>query len=294
MSAFLVRKLIHALWAIFGLIVISFVVSYFSPGNPATTTADQSVVGEFARYAASVTEGELGTSARNGQPVWSLVRSGVPISLLLGGLALLLGMLGGVPLGVLTARRKHGGAQIGQPLLWALYLLLPFVAVPVLWLLARPLGMPLTGWGTAGHWVLPLLTLTLSVGGYVAHLTRTDVGATLGQPYVLTARAKGVPTGAITWKHAFRNALPQIARLLGPATAFTLTALFVVEPLLGVPGFGLLAGQAVGQRDPGVVRGVIVLAGIAFIVVQLLADVIAAVLNPQLRTAMVPVQESNR
>lgn len=309
MIVFLVRRLVSLVFVLFSLTLVTFLVGHFAPGDPILVMMgprrdpatyarlrqqyglDQPLLLQYVRYVGGLARGDFGLSIRyQGRPVWELIRSGVPVSLQVGGLALLLSVLLGVPLGVLAALRQ--GTLLDRvvvTLTLALYSVPAFVLIPIAWAIVRALfdaglpAPPVAGWGQWQNWILPVAVLTAGSLGYITRLTRASMLETLHQDYMRTARAKGLPSRVQTWKHAFRNALLPLVTVLGPSVAFLITGAFVVENLLRVPGIGFLTVQAIGQRDYAVIQGTTVLLGVAVVAMNLITDLLYTVLDPRIR-----------
>lgn len=309
MSVFLLRRLFSLVFVLFSLTFITFMVGHFAPGDPILTMMgprrdpatyerlrheyglDQPLLKQYVDYVAGLLHGDFGLSIRyQGRPVWDLIKSGVPVSLQVGGLALLLSLVLGVPLGVLAAIRHNTWFdRIIVALTLALYSVPAFVLIPLAWQLVRTLydaglpAPPVAGWGTWQNWILPVTILTAGNTGYITRLARSTMLDTLGQDYVRTARSKGLANRSVIWGHAFRNALLPIVTVVGPSVAFLITGTFVVENLLRVPGIGFLTVQAIGQRDYAVIQSTTVLLGVAVVLMNVVTDIAYTVLDPRIR-----------
>lgn len=309
MAAFLIRRLISLVFVLFSLTFVTFMVGHFAPGDPILTLMgprrdpetyqrlrreyglDRPLLVQYRDYVLGLLRGDFGLSIRyQGRSVWSLIKGGVPVSLKVGGLALVLSIVLGVPLGVAAAVRE--GSLLDRAIVaitLALYSIPSFVLIPIAWGIVRALfnaglpAPPVAGWGTWQNWILPVTILTAGNLGYLTRLTRSSLLETLQQDYVRTARAKGASEARVIWRHAFRNALLPLVTVIGPSVAFLITGAFVVENLLRVPGIGFLTVQAIGQRDYAVIQGTTVLLGIAVVAMNLVTDVAYTVLDPRIR-----------
>jgi ABC-type dipeptide/oligopeptide/nickel transport system permease component len=214
----------------------------------------------------------------------------VPISLGVGGLALLISIVLGVPLGMLAALRHNSLLdRTAVGLTQGLYALPSFVLIPLLWALNLALyraglpSLPQAGWGSSEHLVLPVLVLAAGNLGYIARLMRSSMLEVLRDDYVRTARAKGLREGVVLGRHVLRNALLPVITLLGPSTAFLVTGAFVVENLFNIPGIGRISIDAIGQRDYPVIQGTTVLLGLAVVLMNTLTDVLYQLCDPRIR-----------
>jgi ABC-type dipeptide/oligopeptide/nickel transport system permease component len=235
--------------------------------------------------------GNLGMSYRYAQrPVTDLIGGGVKVSLALGGMALALSLLLGIPIGVYAAFH-HGrwGERFTMVPMLALFAVPSFVLIPLLqWVNYRVYAqglpaLPAAGWGSPKNWVLPVIVLTCANLGYIARLTRANVLEVLRQDYVRTAHAKGLPERIIRNTHVLRNAMLPIVTVIGPSIAFLVTGAFVVESLFSIPGVGFLSVQAVLQRDYPVIQGTVIVLTLAVVIMNLLTDLAYSVLDPRVR-----------
>jgi len=287
---------------------LTFLVGHLAPGDPILilmgTRRDpvvyqrlreeyglnQPLLQQYLGYLANLLRGNLGMSFYyEGRPVHELLAQGVPISVGLGGLALLFSLLVGVPLGVLAAIR-HGSLLdrgiIGGTLV--LYAVPSFVLIPIAWSINLALyragypSLPQAGWGQPEHLVLPVLVLAATNIGYLARLCRAAVLDALGNDYVRTAHAKGLHQHTVALRHVLRSALLPLITLLGPASALLVTGTFVVENLFNIPGIGRIAVDAVGRRDYPVIQGTTVLLGTAVVVMNAVADVLYRLSDPRI------------
>lgn len=242
--------------------------------------------------------GDLGNSLKHRRPVSELFMERVPATLLLTMSALVLGYGLGIVLGMLAAINQ--GNIIDQiirvisvignavPQFW-LGLLLIIIFSIQLDLLPMSGMRSISSRGdfdileTMRHMILPVFVLSLNTIAYVSRFTRAELLEVLGQDYIRTARAKGLPRNRVWWRHAIRNALLPVATFLGPAIGTLLSGAVIVEQVFSWPGLGQLTINAVFQRDYPLVMGSIVVASIMFITGVLLSDVLYAVLDPRIR-----------
>jgi peptide/nickel transport system permease protein len=265
---------------------------------------DQPVPTQLAAFLRGLARGDLGTSMSYGLPVGTLIASRLPATLLLGGVVLLLNFTAGLWLGVRQAVRRGSGFDR-----WVSGLTLAGYAIPSFWLglvLAWLVGVELRWLPSAGmtdpllpadagpsvrlldigaHLVLPALTLSaVTIAGTVRY-QRAAMLEVLRLPYMVTARAKGLPEPAVVWRHAWRNALFPVVTLLGLWLPILVTGSVFVESVFAWPGLGSLAAAAVGGRDYPLVMGTSLLAAGLVITANLLADLAYSVLHPRIRTS---------
>ena len=237
---------------------------------------------------------DLGRSYTYSVPVIDLVAERIVVSLPLALIALLLSTAIAIPVGIFSASRRGtaadtltmGAAQFGVavPNFWFALLLIYVFAV---WLRLVPAG-GFPGW-SAGIWaclralILPAVALALPQAAILARVTRSSLLEVLGEDYIRTARAKGIPRRSVLWNHALRNALIPVLTILGLQFAFLLAGTIIIENVFYLPGLGRLVFQAITQRDLIVVESVVMLLVVAVIAVNLLVDFSYALVDPRLR-----------
>ena len=229
-------------------------------------------------------------------PVIDLITERAVVSLPLALMALALSTVIAIPVGVFAAARRGraadtlamGAAQFGVavPNFWFALLLVYVFAV---WLRLVPAG-GFPGW-SAGLWpalkalILPAVALALPQAAILARVTRSALLEVLGEDFIRTARAKGLPQRTVLWRHALRNAMIPVLTILGLQFAFLLAGTIIIENVFYLPGLGRLVFQAITQRDLIVVESVVMLLVATVIVVNLLVDLSYALVDPRLRVA---------
>jgi peptide/nickel transport system permease protein/oligopeptide transport system permease protein len=308
MLLFLMRRAISLIFVLFSLTFLTFMVGRLVPGDPIqvlmgprrdpTTYArlrhqyglDQPLLTQYASYALGLVRGDLGLSFRyEGRPVSSMISQGIPVSVQVGGIALILSLLIGVPLGLLAALRRNSFVDRAiAAVTLALYAIPSFVLIPIVWIFNLALyragypSLPQAGWGRPEHLVLPVLTLAAANVGYLARLTRAATLEILSSDFIRTARAKGLRNTTVIGRHVLRNALLPILTLLGPATAALVTGAFVIENLFNIPGIGRIAVEAIGQRDYPIIQGTTIILGAAVVVMNTITDILYRVADPRI------------
>ncbi len=263
---------------------------------------DRPVGAQFATFLRGVVRGDLGTSIQYGRPVTALIADRLPATLLLGGAVLLLNFGIGVWLGVRQAVRRGSAmdrtltilslAGYAMPSFW-LGLVVAWL-VGVKWHLLPAAGMedPLLDPGAGAlarmadvgrHLILPALTLSVvSIAGTMRY-QRTAMLEVLDLPYILTARAKGLPDRAVTWRHGWRNAFFPVLTLFGLWLPLLVTGSVFVESVFAWPGLGTLAVGAVGYRDYPLLMGTSLLVAVVVVGGSLVTDLAYALLDPRVR-----------
>ena len=248
---------------------------------------DEPLVVQYGRYLGMLARGDLGPSFKQKDfSVNELVASGAPVSLTVGGLALLLAVAGGIGTGVRAGLAP--GSALDRTLMGVagLGLALPSIVVaPVAVLVfAVLLGwLPAGGVDSPAHYVLPPVALALPFLAAIARLTRGSVAETMTEPHVRTALAKGLPAGRVLRRHVLPVALLPVVSYLGPAAAAMLTGSVVIEQVFELPGIGRYFVQAALNRDYTLVMGVVVVYAAFILTFNLLVDLAYTRLDPRIR-----------
>ncbi len=250
---------------------------------------DESLPKQFVRYMSGLLRGDLGPSYRyRDYTVSELIRSGFPLSLQLGAMAITLALLVGVSAGIVAALRQDSLLDrvvmsfamtgISIPVFVVAPVLVLLLAVKVHWLPA--------GWsGSAGaaKFVLPVFTLALPQIAYIARLTRASMIDVLGRDFIRTARAQGLSTSTLVRVHALKPAMLPVLSYMGPAIAAILTGSVVVEEVFGIPGLGQFFVRGALNRDYTLVLGIVIFYATLIVFLNLLVDIIYGVIDPRVR-----------
>lgn len=248
---------------------------------------DESLPTQFWRYLKGVAVGDFGPSFRYQQSnVTDLIAQGLPVSLRLGGIAMLFALAVGFVAGALAALNQNRWLDhvlmafsmtgISIPNFVVAPLLVLVFAVTLRWLPAGDLGSP-------AHYVMPVIALALPQIAYIARLTRGSMIEVLKSDYIRTARAQGLRKRDIVFLHALKPTLLPVVSYLGPATAAILTGSVVVEQIFGLPGLGRFFVQGALNRDYTLVMGVVIFYATLIIVFNFVVDLIYGALDPQVR-----------
>ena len=250
---------------------------------------DESLPKQFVRYMSGLLRGDLGPSYRyRDHTVSELIRSGFPLSLQLGAMAITLALLVGVSAGTAAALRQDSLLDrvvmsfamtgISIPVFVIAPVLVLLLAVKVHWLPA--------GWsGSAGaaKFVLPVFTLALPQIAYIARLTRASMIDVLGRDFIRTARAQGLSTSTLVRVHALKPAMLPVLSYMGPAIAAILTGSVVVEEVFGIPGLGQFFVRGALNRDYTLVLGIVIFYATLIVFLNLLVDILYGVIDPRVR-----------
>jgi oligopeptide transport system permease protein len=307
MWRFISSRLLQAIPVLFIVITLTFFLVRFAPGGPFSTEKavvpevkkaleaqyklDQPLLLQYGSYLGDLARGDFGPSFKYpGRSVNELIAAGIPATAELGFYALLVAVVLGMGSGIAAALSPNtwkdyvpmSAAMIG--ICMPTFLLGPLlVLIFGLWLE----WVPVSGWGEVpGDKILPSFTLGAAYAAYVARLTRSGLLEVLSQDYIRTAKAKGLPNSVVVFKHALRGSLIPVVAFLGPAFAGLLSGSFVVETIFQVPGLGRFFVQAAFNRDYTLILGSTVFFAVLIVVFNLLSDVLAAWLNPRLRSSL--------
>lgn len=305
MLRYALGRLLGLLPTLLVIVTAAFFVMRLAPGGPfdeeqaippeikanlqAAYGLDQPVVVQYARYLQGLARGDLGPSFKyKDYRVAELIGRGLPVTVTIGVLALLLAVALGVPLGLLAALRHDRGLDHAVMGVALVGIAVPgFVLAPVLALLfGVHLGwLPVAGWepGSVRHMVLPVVTLALPFVAYIARLTRGSLLEVMQAPYLRAARAKGIGRVALIRRHALRPTLLPVVSFLGPAAAALLTGSLVVEQVFGLPGVGRYFVQGAINRDYTLVLGMVIFYAVLILLLNLAVDLVYGWLDPRIR-----------
>ncbi|MFT5139051.1 MAG: oligopeptide transport system permease protein [Lysobacterales bacterium] len=301
----------HALQRLLGiiptlllLITVVFFLIRIAPGGPfdsektlppdieanlnAKYHLDEPLVQQYFRYLGQIIVFDFGPSFQyKDWTVNELIAEGFPVSLTIGGLAMLLAFVVGTLIGIVAAMRQNTAVDYGTMGFAMLGISIPnFVVAPILILIFAVYF----GWLPAGGWdwsvqrmILPVITLALPVIAYIARLTRGSMIEVLHSNFIRTARAKGLPEMMVIRKHALKPALLPVISFMGPATAGLITGSVVIERIYAIPGLGSYFVTGALNRDYTLVMGVVVFYGLLIILLNFMVDMLYAWLNPKIR-----------
>jgi oligopeptide transport system permease protein len=287
------------------IITLAFLLLHAAPGGPFdverqlppaikqniehTYHLDEPLYKQYLRYLGNILHGDLGPSYQyRDTTVNEIIRQGWPIDLIIGAWALGGALLIGLPIGMLAALRRNtvwdhfsmGLAMVGIsiPVFVVAPVLILVFAIMLRWL---PAGT--WGGGSPSHVVLPAAALALPYIAYVARLMRGSMVEVLNSPFILMARAKGMPTSKVLLRHAIKPALIPLVSFLSPAVAGVITGSIVIETIFGLPGIGRAFVDGAINRDYTLVLGVTILYGALIVLFNFLADVGYSILDPRVR-----------
>ena len=313
MSRFLGRRLIRAILTVWAVATLVFLLMHALPGDVVLVLLDTVGAGspaadkmreflgldrplhvQYLDWLGDILRGDMGNSLLGGYPVWDLVKSRIPVTVELSVLTILLGLSIALPLGILAAARngtwvdllamQFGQLGISIPNFWIATILILVVAARLQWLppsgfkpLSDGLGVNLL------HMVMPTLSLALPLAAVMTRVVRSAVLEVLNRDYMRVAHAKGLRPRQVLWRHGLKNAAIPIVTVIGLELGYLLGGTVLIEELFFVPGLGQLTVRALLNRDLPVLQGVLLLYSTAFVLVNLVVDVLYGKLDPRIR-----------
>ncbi|WP_242456289.1 ABC transporter permease [Mycolicibacterium sp. P1-18] len=309
---FVARRLAYSLVVLLGVLVVVFALVQLVPGDPvrialgtrytpeaydalrAASGLDRPLFQQFFGYVGSALSGNLGVSFRNGDPVTQILLERLPATASLAAFGIVVALVIALPAGIYSALRNgrigdvivRVTSQFGVsiPDFWMGILLIALFSTTLGWLPTsgyRPLLEDPAGW--LSHLVLPGLTVGLVAGAILTRYVRSAVLEVAAMGYVRTARSKGLSPRVVTFRHTVRNALVPILTITGIQLATILGGVIVVEVVFAWPGLGRLVFNSVAARDYPVIQGAVLLIAVLFLAVNLVVDLLYAVVDPRIR-----------
>ena len=303
MLRFVVRRLLQTIPVLLVIITATFFMVRFVPGGPFTAEKasppeilknleahyglDQPLWRQYLTYLGRIARGDLGPSFKYpNRTVNEIIGAKLPVSLELGGWALLTALIIGLPLGVVAAARHNTFLDYLCSTVGVAGICVPtFVLGP---LLALCFGihfqlLNVSGWNEPGDRILPSIAIGVFYAASVMRLTRTGMLEMLNQDFIRTARAKGASEWRIVLRHALRGGVLPVATYLGPATARILTGAFAIETIFQIPGLGREFVNSAFNRDYTLIIGTVIVYAVLLILMNIVVDVVQVWLNPRLK-----------
>lgn len=304
MLRYFLQRFLMTLPALWLVLTLVFLMIHIVPGDPVeqmlgegaapgeiaqlrhSLGLDLSLPAQYGHYLWQLAHADLGHSLKFQAPVARIIFERYPATLQLAFLALLVCAAIAVPAGVLAAHRRGSSADRAVGVFTLLGLAVPnFALGPLLILLfSIELGLlPVSGRGGPAYYILPAATLGAALAAILTRMVRGSMLEELSSDYVRTARAKGLSTTAVLFRHAFRNALIPIITILGLQFGTLLAGTIVTETIFSWPGIGRLTVQAISSRDYPLLQGCILVIAVSYVLVNLLTDLLYTVIDPRVR-----------
>lgn len=304
MGAFLIRRVLLTVPVVWILLTLVFGLIHMVPGDPvaqmlgegasvseverlrASLGLDRPLLEQYERYLSGLARLDMGESFRNQEPVLTSIRNRYPATLGLALASLGVSLVIAVPLGTVAALRKDQPSDHAIGIFTLFGVSLPNFVLGPLFILVFAIGLgwlPVSGSGTPAHLVLPAVTLGSAIAAMTTRMVRSSILEEIGQDYVRTARAKGLPERRVVLWHALRNGMIPILTIVGLQFGALLAGAIVTETIFSWPGLGRLMVQAIYARDYPLVQGCILTVALTYILVNLLTDVLYVFADPRIR-----------
>lgn len=303
MIQYILRRFLQMIPTIIGLSILIFAVLRLTGdpaamvlGDMATTEAlaayraehglDAPIHIQYLRYMRGALVGDFGTSLRYREPVGRLLLDRLPATLQLGGAALLLSLIAGIPVGIFSAVRRSGFVDFLARTIVLLGQAVPgfYLGILLIMLFGVKLGwLPTGGRGGLRHLVLPSIALGTYLIAMVVRFTRSSMLDVLRQDYIRTAKAKGLPYDSVILRHALKNAMIPLVTVIGLQTAIVFSGAIVTETVFSWPGLGRFTVLAIYARDFPVVQTVVLFVAVLVVFINLIVDILYAFLDPRIR-----------
>lgn len=303
MRKYLLKRLIMSLLTIWAIITITFFLMHSIPGNPFQQEGkmpktvyenlqkkyglDKPKSEQYVIYLKNLLRGDFGDSMKSKvETVNDMIERGFPVSAYIGVEALLFALIFGPALGAMAALFQNKFPDYLSMMIAIIGISVPsfimgtvfiqFIAKNISWI-------PIGGWGTFKHTLLPALSLSLMPLAYIARLMRSSMLEILGQDYIKTAKSKGIKRSTVILKHAVRNAILPIISVLGTLTSNLIAGSFVVEKIFGIPGLGSFFVKSIVNRDYTLIMGTTIFYSIILISMLFLVDIAYVFIDPRIR-----------
>jgi oligopeptide transport system permease protein len=303
MFRYVLKRIGTSLFTLWVIITITFILMHSIPGDPLTRDKkmpeairqnieaqyhlNEPLWKQYGYYFQGLAHGELGPSLKyEGVTVNEIIGQGFPVSAQLGLAALVLMLLVGLPAGVISALRQNQWQDHTAMFMATLGVAVPnfVLATLLIYIFGVKLELlPTSRWVSWQSVIMPAIALAFYPTAYIARLTRSSMLEVIGQDYIRTARAKGLPQRTVLYKHALRNALVPIVTYLGPLIAGVLTGSFVIEKIFAIPGLGQQFVLSISNRDYTTILGVTIFYAAFLIFMNLVVDLLYGVIDPRIR-----------
>nr|WP_300093952.1 ABC transporter permease [Sedimentibacter sp.] len=301
---FIVKRILISIPVIVGVILIIFLLLNVVPGDPVTLMMKEHIKPElieqmkeqmglndpvmvrFAKYMKNAIMGDFGVSYKLNRNVTSLILTAFPHTVRLSVFAALIAWIIGIPAGIVSAVKQNSFTDrffmsfslmgVSMPVFWAALMLQYIFAFKLKWI-------PVSGYETWKHLLMPAVVLGWSSAGTIARLTRSSLLEIMKNDFVRTARAKGLKENAVVVGHALKNAMLPVVTMMAIQVASLLSGAVITESVFGIPGIGRLAVNAIQTRDMPLLQGTVVFTTIIIIAGNLVADILYSVIDPRIR-----------
>ena len=317
MRRYIRKRLLQVIPVVFGITILTFFIMKLAPGGPLTGMIsprvsaeslqrameamglNEPIIVQYWNWLKELLQGNFGYSTYNNQPVLAQILERLPATLLLTVTAFLFSFVIGIPLGVYSATHKYSKGDYGLTVFSFIGISLPsfFFGMGLIYIFALRLGwLPTSGFGSSTfqgeglalvlhklkYLIMPAMVMSLSNIATVMRFARSSMIETLNQDYIRTARAKGVASYKVIFKHALRNALIPVVTYVGPMIAFIITGSMVVETIFSTGGLGSHFVTSITNRDYTLIMGVTIFLAILMVTANLITDIVYKLIDPRI------------
>lgn len=305
MIRYTVKRLLLMIPILIGVIVIVFTINYFSTGSPAMAILGTSATPEniaavehewgldrpyfvqLGEYLVNVfTKFDLGVSYSFKRPVMELIGERIGVTVLLGLLGVAFAVLLGIPLGIISATRQYSVFDYvattfavvlaAIPSFWLALMLMLLFSVQMGWL-------PVSGLDTWRSWILPVVSVGAFPVAMITRMTRSSMLEVIRQDYIRTAKAKGLSSGVIIFRHALRNGMIPVTSSIGLMTGLAMTGTIIIETIFNIPGLGTLMNNSISKYDYTLTQGIVLICALLICGTNLITDLVYALIDPRIR-----------
>ncbi|MBS1516509.1 MAG: ABC transporter permease [Bacteroidetes bacterium] len=306
MWTFIIRNFFYSIVIIVGVLTVTFCLLYIIPGDPARMMLGQRadvasvesvreelglnkpIYVQYVKFMSNAFQGDLGRSYATNREVVKTIIDKLPATALLSISALFISSILGILIGIISAVKQYTFLDNASMIFALSGISFPSFAFGLI--MALVFGhllkwFPISGYINNGfeYLVLPMLTLALRPMAITARITRSSMMEVMNQDYVRTAKAKGLSSGKVIFKHTLRNALNPVVTTISASLAATLGGVFFIEYIFNWPGIGLLAIDAIFKLDFPMIQGTVLFSAIVFVVINFFVDIIYALLDPKVK-----------
>lgn len=304
MGKYIVKRLLMGVVALLVLATITFFMMKAIPGNPFSREnkamspsqmeklneqygLDKPILEQYLTYMGNALQGNFGESIKKtGQTVISIIAQDAPVTARLGAVAFVIALVVGIGFGMVSALTKSRVANSIITILATFGVSFPSFLLAMLAMILFGVNLkwlPLAGLSTPKHYILPAFALALSPISMITRLTRSSLTDVMNKDYITLARSKGTSNLMVILKHGLKNALLPVVTYCGPMLVGLLTGSFVIETLFSIPGIGKEFVSSVSNRDYTLIMGLTIFLGALMILMNLLSDVVAALIDPRIK-----------
>ena len=303
MTKYIIKRIAMGLLSIFIVATLTFFLMNLVPGGPfvaeksiskaaqeafaAKYGLDKPLFEQYITYITDFIKGDMGVSLRQrGRTVSDIIFSKFPVSAKLAGIAVLVSLLVGIPLGCLSAYNRGKFADNFIIVLATCGIAIPsfIISVILLYTFGSKLNLlPTVGLNTLSSYIMPVTALSVYPTAYITRLMRSSLLDVMGQDYIRTAKAKGLSNFKILFKHALRNAILPVITYVGPMLASLMTGSFIVEQIFAIPGLGREFVSAIVNRDYTMIMGTTIVLATLIIVANVIVDILYKIIDPRIK-----------